>query len=135
MLDIKKVIIFGVIVSSTLVLTGCKKAATNNATGPVSTQPTGEETIKQAAVVIYNNGQFSPAKLSVKKGEKIIVRNESGAKIQFNSDSHPSHSLYPELNLGVIEANQVKTVVITTEGTYTYHNHLNASERGQLVIE
>lgn len=136
MLDLKKVVIAGTIISSALVLSGCKLTGSSNvSSGPTSTQPVGEETIKQAAVVTFNNGQFSPAKLSVKKGEKIIVRNESQVKIQFNSDPHPAHNLYPELNLGVIEAGQLKTLVITREGTYTYHNHLNASQRGQLVIE
>lgn len=136
MLDIKKIIIFGAIVSSSLVLSACKRTAnTNYSAGSESTQPIGEETVKQAAVVTFNNGQFSPAKLIVKKREKIIIRNESDTKIQFNSDAHPVHNLYPELNLGVMEPGQLKSLVLTKEGIYTYHNHLNASERGQLVIE
>lgn len=136
MIDSKKIIIAGAIFSSVLFLSGCKQILNKpSSSGPTSTQPTGQETIKQAAVVTFNNGQFSPSKLNVKKGEKIIVRNESSAKIQFDSDPHPAHNLYPELNIGTIEPGQLKTLVITKEGTYTYHNHLDASQRGQLVIE
>lgn len=134
--DFKKAIAIGTIASTPIFITGCniyQKASIPS--GPTSTQPTGEATIKDASTVIFANGQFTPNKAEVKKGQKVIIKNDSSTRIEFNSDPHPTHSLYPELNIGSIEAGGLKTLTISKEGTYTYHNHLNASQRGQLIVE
>lgn len=125
-----------VIVFGGLLLSACNKATTSSITaGPTSTKPAGEETIKNAAVITYNGSSFSPSTLNVSKEQKIIIKNDSSANLGFYSGPHPTHQDNPELNLGTIEAGQLKTLLLTKPGTYYYHNHLSASQEGTIVVK
>ena len=84
--------------------------------------------------IIYSDAGFSPKQITVKVGEKIEFMNNSSSNVQVNSAPHPTHELYPELNIGVIAPGESKSVSFTTTGTKTYHNHLNPSQNGQIVV-
>ena len=85
--------------------------------------------------VITYDGGFLPGEVEVKIGEAVEFRNDSQETFQVNSDNHPSHALYPELNLGVVGPGKVKSTVFEKAGTYTYHNHLKPTEKGTIVVE
>ena len=71
----------------------------------------------------------------MKVGESVEFVNNSSSNVQVNSAPHPTHELYPELNIGVIAPGETKSVTFTTAGTKTYHNHLNPSQNGQVTVE
>lgn len=88
-----------------------------------------------AATITYNGSGFSPNKVTVKAGESIKVTNSSSGEVQFDSDPHPVHTDDPELNAGLIPAGQSKTFTVNSKGTWGYHNHLDSSQRGTIVVE
>ncbi len=134
MVNIKKMAVFGAVVSSALILSACnlyKSPAT-------STAPTEQEATTTPVggnVVTYSDSGFSPAVLTVKVGESVEFKNDSATNIQVNSAPHPTHTQFPELNIGQIAPGESKSVTFTAAGTKKYHNHLNASENGSIVVE
>ncbi len=78
---------------------------------------------------------FSPATINVNKGDTVAWINKSGKNATVNSDPHPTHNLYPFLNLGQFPNSYTVQTVFKTPGTFTYHNHLNPSEKGTIVVK
>lgn len=93
---------------------------------PVVTQISETKTIK-----LTKDG-FSPKELNIKVGTKVIWENESGNPATVNSNNHPTHLLYPFLNLGEFANGQSLSVVFDKAGKYGYHNHLNPTQTGTI---
>lgn len=85
-------------------------------------------------VEVTDNG-YSPQTVTIKKGTKVVWTNKTDRTVTVNSDPHPIHVKYPALNLGSFDTNEVVQLVFGKEGTYTYHNHLNASMTGKIIVE
>ncbi len=77
---------------------------------------------------------FSPAKTTVKKMTRVIWINRSGASATVNSDEHPTHAVYPKLNLGEFGDNSSVQLVFDKAGTYGYHNELKPEQKGEIVV-
>ena len=88
-----------------------------------------------SVVIIYSESGFAPASVTVKAGQSVVFRNTSSRAVQVNSAPHPAHTLYPELNIGVINVGETKSLTFTNTGTKKYHNHLNSSQKGTIVVE
>lgn len=88
-----------------------------------------------AATITYNGSTFSPDTVTVKAGDAIKVVNSSSDELNFDSDPHPVHTDDPELNAGPIAAGQSKTFTVSTKGTWGYHNHLDSSQRGTIIVQ
>ncbi len=99
-------------------------------TKPVVTQPSNPV----VNVVLTNTG-FLPKNITLKAGTKVIWVNKSGKTATVSSDDHPTHRLYPFLNLGEFADGSSVQVVVEKAGKYSYHNHLNASETGIITAE
>lgn len=78
---------------------------------------------------------FEPGHIEIKRDTVIVWYNESGDMISINSDQHPDHTLYPELNLGNLESGQNAQAFFTEPGTYTYHNDLKPEQRGTIIVQ
>lgn len=113
--------------------------ADKNKNIPSSTQPTimpsGAETNNQDANVILGDSGFVPKDITVKAGIKVVWINKSGKTATVNSDNHPTHLLYPFLNLGEFANSSVVQTVFDKPGRYSYHNHLNPNEKGSVTVE
>lgn len=96
--------------------------------------PTPVKTVEGKEVAVTNNG-FEPQTITIKKGQRIVWTNKSGTNVTVNSDSHPTHLLWPFLNLGQFADGSSVSVVFEKAGKYTYHNHLNASQVGTVIVE
>ncbi|OGH12257.1 MAG: hypothetical protein A2857_00630 [Candidatus Levybacteria bacterium RIFCSPHIGHO2_01_FULL_36_15] len=104
---------------------------TNTNPTSVNSQP---EASNIANVTITANG-FEPKTITIKTGTKVIWINNSGTTITVSSDPHPTHTLYPPLNLGRFEDGQTVPLIFDKPGSYGYHNHLNPDQTGQVVVE
>ena len=108
-------------------------ADTTPTTSTDTTPPTEEQS--SAATITYSDSGFGPATVTVKSGGKVTISNNSSRTIQFNSDPHPSHTQNSELNLGTVAPATSKSFTVTKTGTWGYHNHLNQTETGNIVVE
>ena len=104
-------------------------ASTQTATPSEAMKATNENTITLTA------GAFSPATLTVKAGTKVTWVNKSGSTATVNSDPHPTHTNYSPLNLGRFSNGENLSLVFDKPGTYGYHNHLDATERGTVIVK
>lgn len=103
-----------------------------------SASPTSSETSDKKTSetqIELNEDGFNPAKVTIKVGDKVIWKNNSGGAATVSSDPHPAHTLYPILNLGPFNDGDTHSVAFDKAGTYTYHNHLDASQKGTVVVE
>ena len=92
---------------------------------------------KKETRVTYNSQGFSPKTVTIKKGETVVFENKTGKNASVASDAHPTHLIYPEFD-------QYKTdqrgkdefrFTFTKVGTWGYHDHLNASQGGTVIVE
>lgn len=112
------------------------KSSTTSATSRSSTspRPSSNQSATENTITYSDNG-FSPATLTVTSGTKITIKNNSSGPLQFDSNPHPQHTDDPELNVGPIEPGSSATVTVTQTGSHAYHNHLNASDTGTIIVE
>lgn len=95
---------------------------------------TTQKNVSSSIVTVTGSG-FSPESLTVKARTKVVWENKSGGNISINSDPHPTHEDYPPLNLGQVEDGKTISLIFDKAGTYKYHNHLNPSQRGTIIVE
>lgn len=88
-----------------------------------------------AVTITYDGEAFSSSGTSIKSGEKVKVVNASEKDLDFDSDPHPVHTDNTELNAGDIPAGESKTFTLTKKGTWGFHNHLDASQNGELTVQ
>lgn len=102
---------------------------------PKSSAPAGSTTTQGTGSVALTSSGFGPQSLTVKAGTKVVWTNQSGTAAAVNSANHPTHLVYPRLNLGSFGNGDTLSLVFDQPGTYKYHNHLNASQTGVVVVE
>lgn len=94
-----------------------------------------EEASSEATVITYTNSGFSPKVITVTSGTTVTIKNESSRNMQFDSDPHPAHTTNEELNVEDVAPGQSQTFVVKRTGTFGYHNHLNASQTGTIIVK
>lgn len=110
-------------------------------TAPAETQtPASEPTTPpveamQENVVMLTADGFSPATLTIKAGTPVTWTNKSGENATVSSDPHPTHTNYKPLNLGKFSDGESLSLTFDKPGTYAYHNHLNSSQTGTVIVE
>jgi plastocyanin len=87
------------------------------------------------ATITYTDEGFNPDSLTVKVGNTITIKNSSTGNLQFSSDNHPSHTENVELNQTELAPDQSQNITLTKQGTWGYHNHLDPSKTGTIIVE
>jgi plastocyanin len=139
MISSRKLLALGAIVSAGLVLSACSKNGATPGSSSGSQSLTSQSAQVGAATITATGSGFEPAKVTVKSGEAITWVNKSAQTVSIGSDNHPTHTLDPDLTGGqfIIELapGESKTVPVNVKGTHGYHNHLQPSQKGTVVIE
>lgn len=100
---------------------------------PTDSSPSGSVEEK---VISITADSFSPKQLKIKAGETVTWMNNDSEDHQVNSAPHPSHTDYPPLNtIGLLKAGEKKSLMFPDKGTYKFHDHLNPSLFGSIVVE
>lgn len=99
-----------------------------------SSQATGQEA-DAAVTITYDGSSFTSSADTIMAGQKVKVVNSSSQPLDFDSDPHPVHTDNEELNAGDIEPGASKTFTITKKGSWGYHNHLNAGQKGEITVQ
>lgn len=110
-----------------------KDVSTSNSTSNAAS--TSADQSAAASIITYDGKTFTETKDSVMSGQKIQVRNNSTADLNFDSDPHPVHTDDPELNAGAIAPGESKTFTVTKKGSWGYHNHLNPTQHGTITVQ
>lgn len=106
-------------------------------TPTISPADTGSDTtvVTGVTTVEYTDNGFSPKTITVKKGTKVTFTNNSSTSMWVASDVHPTHQLLPgfdELTSAAKGGSYAYT--FAKVGTWTYHNHVNPTMRGTVVV-
>jgi plastocyanin len=90
----------------------------------------------QNEVIITMAGiAFVPQKIRVKSGVKVTWVNEDGVTHYVNTDSHPAHTYYPEMNSRALSKGDTYTVTLDTSGIYPYHCSAHTNMQGSIIVE
>lgn len=146
-MNMKKIIIAVVVVvvllagSMLLLANQAKAPTTTTQTSPEPTQAGTQKTVStvpaqaQEVIITVTNAGFNPQTVTVKAGTRVIWVNNATGEVTVNAADHPTHKEYPPLNLGEFGPNQSVQLVFDKAGTYKYHNHLDASQNGVVVVQ
>lgn len=116
-----------------------KKEKTNNSSivVPLTTNsPATSSAIERSLVsVTLTEDGFSPEDLTIKANTQVVWTNKNGNVATVDSAPHPSHTDYTPLNLGNFADGGTLSLIFDKPGTYKYHNHLNPSQFGTIVVQ
>ena len=90
-----------------------------------------EETI----TITATSSGFDPKTITIKAGTRVIWISTVDGTVAVASAVHPTHQIYPPLNLGRFEKGSSVQLVFDKPGTYKYHDHLNPEHTGTVVVE
>ncbi|OGZ64241.1 MAG: hypothetical protein A3A98_02565 [Candidatus Staskawiczbacteria bacterium RIFCSPLOWO2_01_FULL_40_39] len=100
--------------------------------------------------VIYTDPGYSPSELIIKIGDTVTFKNQSSREIWTGSAMHPVHTAYSGTSLqqhcpdpSNTSFDQCKSeqpgtswsFTFTKAGTWGYHNHVNASHFGKIIVK
>lgn len=94
-----------------------------------------KEAARKEVVVNVAKTGFTPQTINIKTGTRVIWINKTENPVTVNSAEHPTHLVYPPLNLGEFGKNSSVQLVFEKLGTYRYHNHLIPDQTGVVVVK
>lgn len=87
-------------------------------------------------IVSYTNNGYSPTVLKVKVGGAVTFKNESSNPMWTASNPHPTHTALQGFDsLTGVTLGQSYSFTFNKAGTWRYHNHLNPSHTGTIIVE
>lgn len=111
-----------------------KTSPTEPQTMQKEASPSTEQTMTKETTVEERATGFTPSPITVKTGTKIVFVNKSGAGGNVSSAVHPTHQVYPPLNLGNFADGASVEIVFDKLGTYNYHDHNNPNRTGTITV-
>ncbi len=104
-------------------------------------------TAQTSATVTYSTNGFSPSPVTIKKGGTVTFVDSNPARDMWvASAQHPTHTAYSGTTLAEhcddatdtsfdqCKAGSSYSFTFTKAGTWNYHNHLNSSDFGQIIV-
>jgi plastocyanin len=90
---------------------------------------------KSFEVLITSSG-FTPSTLTIKVGDTVTFINKDSNPHWPASDPHPTHTNYPGFDaLRPLKTGESYSFTFTKQGAWGYHDHLNPSLRGIIIVE
>jgi len=101
-------------------------------------------------IITYTDAGYSPSLITIKKGETVTWKNESSNLMWTASAMHPTHKVYPGTDISAcgtqtllpmfdacagVASGQSWSFTFNNVGTWGYHNHLNSSKFGKVIVE
>lgn len=131
--------IISAVVVGSLVLFAIKDRTNpnNHATvpGQSSTQKASPVAQGPGATVVFQNGQFTPKTVTIKAGQSVSFINMSDSQIQVASDPHPTHTNLKGFQSNNLDKDDAYLFIFSKAGTWGYHDHLNPSNTGTVIVQ
>lgn len=107
----------------------------NTAAAPTPEVATASSTASQAAITLTDSG-YSPQLITVKIGEVVTFTNNSSESMWVASDPHPTHTDYDGFDARkAMSKGQTYSFTFNKTGHWGYHNHLDPSQVGTVIVE
>lgn len=91
--------------------------------------------VLETSTVTYTDSGFSPNIITVKKGTTVKFVNQGTGSMWVASAVHPTHQLLPGFDqLKSVLKGSTYEYTFEKVGTWKYHNHVNASNTGSVVV-
>jgi plastocyanin len=78
---------------------------------------------------------FVPQSVRISKGTKVTWSNEDSVTHYVNTDSHPAHTYYPEMNSKALNRDDAYSIVFDIPGIYPYHCSAHTNMKGSIIVE
>ena len=100
--------------------------------------------------VTYSDSGYGPATVTVKKGDTVVFDNKGSKMMWTASAVNPTHKAYPDSDIakcetpsqaGIFDAcrgygpGELWEFKFNEQGTWKYHNHLQPSHIGTIIVE
>lgn len=102
---------------------------------PTSSATNGAVVKEDKNAVQISSSGFLPKSITIKVGETVTWMNSDSINHTVNSAVHPTHLVYPPLNLGTVKPGAKVSLEFSKAGTYQYHDHLNPSLTGSVTVK
>lgn len=129
------VVIALVVVIGAFLVLGNRSSQPPTTQSQTPTNPTQSTQENTPVTVTLDETGFSPKDITVKAGTRVVWINKSAKDATVHSADHPTHQVYPRLNLGEFGSGSSVQLVFDETGVYGYHNHLDASQTGTVTVE
>ncbi|MBI5733145.1 hypothetical protein HY967_04340 [Candidatus Jorgensenbacteria bacterium] len=112
--------------------------------GPANQTPSAPHNPGEDIEVIFTDAGFAPQTLTVKMGKVVTFKNLGSVQVWPASAFHPTHEIYPTTGgcLGStfdacrgINSGESWSFKFDVAGNWKYHDHLNPSRSGTIVVE
>lgn len=101
---------------------------------PAPSQPPAPK--PTTVTITYNGTAFSPATITIKSGDTAAFKNSSSGSFWPASNPHPSHTAYLGFDAGnPVAAGGTYSFTFTKVGQWGYHNHMNPTQGGTVVVQ
>lgn len=91
--------------------------------------------MKAMVKVRYTDKGFVPAKIEVKVGDMVEFINESSVDMWVASVPHPAHTKLPSFDqFRIYKKGAIYRYVFNKKGTWEYHDHINPSTGGVVIV-
>jgi plastocyanin len=98
-------------------------------------QPQGQSSIQTAEVNITANG-FSPATITIKKGDQVVWKNADSKQHRIFAEPYPTKTSLPDLDSDALQPNTSYGFIFENSGTYKYTDYYNPTKfLGVVVVE
>lgn len=103
---------------------------------PATTAPTASPAAAKREAVNISDTGFSPAVLTVPANTTVTFTNNGQGAHWPASDPHPTHNNLPGFDAKRgLATGETYSFTFTQKGTWGYHDHLNTSLRGSIVVQ
>jgi plastocyanin len=86
--------------------------------------------------VLITSSGFSPSTLTIKVGDTVTFINKDSNSHWPASDPHPTHTNYPGFDaLRPLKTGESYSFTFTKQGAWNYHDHLDPSLTGTIIVQ
>jgi plastocyanin len=89
-----------------------------------------------SVVITRTKEGYTPKEVTIKNGETVLFKNESGEYHWPASDLHPTHAIYSAFDpLRPIKDGEDWSFTFDRVGVWKYHDHIRANKVGTVTVE
>lgn len=98
-------------------------------------EPAAESIVPRVVTVTIEDGKFDPSSVLIKQGDTVQWVNKDTKSHHIASNPHPTHTDLAELESSDLAAGQNFQFKFIKIGTFDYHDHLDPTIKGSVVVK